>query len=243
MRTLVFGDIHGGLRALTQVFEHAEIKHDDHLIFLGDYVDGWSESASVVDFLISLQQKQKCTFIRGNHDQWCADWLDGQGINDVWYNHGGKGTIASYESVNQSERIQHARFINSMDDYVVDDEKRLFVHAGFTSMHGVEREVYPSNFSWDRTLWEMVFAMRHNPPSKKDPSYPKRLNHYQEIYIGHTPTTDFGIETPVNAMNLWNLDTGAAFKGRLSAMNIVTKEIWQSDPVHTLYPTEQGRNK
>jgi serine/threonine protein phosphatase 1 len=45
-RTLVFGDIHGGLRALQQLFERAKITADDRLIFLGDYVDGWSESAN-----------------------------------------------------------------------------------------------------------------------------------------------------------------------------------------------------
>ena len=52
MRTLVIGDIHGGLRALHQIFERAQITTEDHLIFLGDYVDGWSESPAVLDFLI-----------------------------------------------------------------------------------------------------------------------------------------------------------------------------------------------
>ena len=54
MRTLVIGDIHGGLKALHQVVERANITKDDHLIFLGDYVDGWSESAQVLQYLIKL---------------------------------------------------------------------------------------------------------------------------------------------------------------------------------------------
>ena len=49
-RTLVIGDIHGALKALLQVFERARITADDKLIFLGDYVDGWSESAQVLDY-------------------------------------------------------------------------------------------------------------------------------------------------------------------------------------------------
>jgi len=44
MRTLVFGDIHGGFKALAQLFDKIDVKKEDHLIFLGDYVDGWSES-------------------------------------------------------------------------------------------------------------------------------------------------------------------------------------------------------
>jgi serine/threonine protein phosphatase 1 len=72
--------------------------------------------------------------------------------------------------------------------------------------------------------------------------YPKRLTHYAEIYIGHTPVTRIGKTRPHNAANVWNIDTGAAFKGPLSMINVDTKEVWQSDPVHTFYSNEQGRN-
>jgi serine/threonine protein phosphatase 1 len=44
MRTLVIGDIHGGLRALHQI-KRAKVTKEDTLIFLGDYVDGWSHLA------------------------------------------------------------------------------------------------------------------------------------------------------------------------------------------------------
>lgn len=46
----------------------------------------------------------------------------------------------------------------------------------------------------------------------------------------------------MHAINVWNLDTGAAFRGKLSCMDIKTKKVWQSDEVYTLYPTEKGRN-
>jgi serine/threonine protein phosphatase 1 len=39
MRTLVIGDIHGGLRALHQIIERAHVTPQD-FNFLGDYVDG-----------------------------------------------------------------------------------------------------------------------------------------------------------------------------------------------------------
>ena len=99
MRTLVIGDIHGGLKALIQLLEKVEVKEKDRLIFLGDYVDGWSESAQVVDFLIDLSQKQECIFIRGNHDAWCQEWLKDDVVNDIWFVHGGKSTIESYQNI------------------------------------------------------------------------------------------------------------------------------------------------
>ena len=43
--------------------------------------------------------------------------------------------------------------------------------------------------------------------------------------------------------NVWNLDTGAGFKGKLSILDIDTGDYWQSDPLNDLYPNEIGRNK
>jgi serine/threonine protein phosphatase 1 len=48
---------------------------------------------------------------------------------------------------------------------------------------------------------------------------------------------------PMQAANVWNVDTGAAFLGRLTAMDIESKIFWQSDLVYTLYPGERGRNR
>jgi serine/threonine protein phosphatase 1 len=47
----------------------------------------------------------------------------------------------------------------------------------------------------------------------------------------------------MQACNVWNVDTGAAFLGKLSALNVETKDFWQSDIVQQLYPNEKGRNK
>jgi len=34
---------------------------------------------------------------------------------------------------------------------------------------------------------------------------------------------------------LWDVDTGAAREGKVTVMDIVTKEFWQSDKVKNLY--------
>jgi serine/threonine protein phosphatase 1 len=73
--------------------------------------------------------------------------------------------------------------------------------------------------------------------------FPKRLKLFQEIYIGHTPTTNYDVGIPMQGCNVWNIDTGAAFKGKLSLMDVDSKKFWQSDPVFSLYPGETGRNK
>jgi len=205
MRTLAIGDIHGGFRALTQVMERAKVTTDDTLIFLGDYVDGWSETAELVEFLIELNTKQKCIF----------------------------------------NKQQHLDFYQNLEDYHIDDQNRLFIHAGFTSMHGVHKEYYPKNYYFDRTLIESaVLAEKIGVEKLSDARYaPKRFQHYKEIYIGHTPTLMYKCTVPMKAHNLWDVDTGAAFTGKLSILDIDTKEFWQSDPLPALYPNEKGRNK
>jgi serine/threonine protein phosphatase 1 len=72
--------------------------------------------------------------------------------------------------------------------------------------------------------------------------YPKRLSLYDEIYIGHTPVTQIGETIPVKKATVWNIDTGAAFLGSLTIMDIDTKEFWQSDSLPSLYSNEKGRN-
>lgn len=241
-RVFTIGDIHGGLKALQQLLAKLVLTENDTLIFLGDYVDGWSESAQVIDYLIDLEKYQNCIFIKGNHDVYCENWLKSGETNDIWLFHGGKVTLESYKEYTYEQKQEHLAFLERMKLFHIDDENRLFIHAGFTSMHGPYQEVYESNYNWDRTLWEMALTMDKRI-QKDSLLYPKRLLLFKEIYIGHTPTTRYNVFEPMQGCNVWNIDTGAAFKGKLTALDIENKEFIQSDAVYTLYPEEVGRNE
>ncbi|RXR24271.1 metallophosphoesterase [Flavobacterium stagni] len=243
-RILVIGDIHGGLRAVHQVLERATVQPHDTLIFLGDYVDGWSQSPEVLDFLIELQHQHYCIFIRGNHDELLLDWLESRRENideTQWYKHGGEATVLAYEKVSEAQKLRHIEFLKNLKNYHLDDKNRLFIHAGFTNMNGIDYEYYPRLFYWDRTLWETALALPEDL-SKESVYYPKRFTLYHEIYIGHTPVTRIGQTVPVHKAGVWNVDTGAAFTGPLTILDVDTKEFWQSEPLSHLYPTEKGRN-
>lgn len=241
MKTVVIGDIHGGFRALEQLIERADLPSDTQYIFVGDYVDGWSESAEVISYLINFSQENECIFLRGNHDELLYKYLKSGESNPMWLSQGGESTVESYSKLSKTEKGIHLRFLENLINYHVDSENRLFLHAGFTNQHGPEHEYHPNLVYWDRTLWEMVCAIDENI-TEKDDKYPKRLKLFREIYIGHTPVTRVGFDKPANFANVWNVDTGAAFKGKISMLEIESKEIWQSDAVHTLYPNEKGRN-
>jgi len=172
---------------------------------------------------------------------WCGRWLLLGASNPVWEENGGKATKESYLKTGLLTNSEHKSFFENLKNFYIDEEERLFIHAGYTSIHGVEKEEYESNYYFDRTLWEMVLAMDKNMDEEVF-AYPKRLRHYREIYIGHTPTTNYNQDIPMNAMNVWNIDTGAGFKGKLSVLDIESKLFWQSDPLVELYPNEKGRN-
>ena len=241
MRTLVIGDVHSGLKALKQLLLRVNVKQEDHLIFLGDYVDGWSTAVETIDFLIQLKEEYHCTFIRGNHDELCRQWLLTKKENPQWLAHGGMATRDSYLNDNRENWASHLEFYAGLENYFLDSGNRLYLHAGYTNLNGVEYEYFDQLFYWDRTLWELARAL--DPTLSIDhKDFPKRLIHYKEIFIGHTPISKKGVVVPQKGANVWNIDTGAAFMGALTAMDVETKEFWQSDPVHSFYPREKGRN-
>jgi serine/threonine protein phosphatase 1 len=241
MRKLVFGDIHGGLRALEEVIGQVGPRPDDFFVFLGDYVDGWSQACETVEYLINFGARYPCVFLRGNHDDLSLGWLRDGVENPIWLHSGGAATQQSYRGIGEATKRRHIGFLEGLEDYHLDAGNRLFLHAGFTNLRGVEHEYFSKNFYWDRTLWETALSLdpRLDP---SDTNYPSRLRHYREIYIGHTPVTRIGKDRPHQAANVWNVDTGAAFKGPLSVLEAASKELWQSRPVYQHYPGEQGRN-
>ncbi|SHE70516.1 serine/threonine protein phosphatase 1 [Psychroflexus salarius] len=240
-RCYVIGDIHGGLKALKDLLFQLNLQPNDKLIFLGDYVDGWSDSAAVISYFIQLKETHNCRFIRGNHDDLVLKWLTTNFNNEKWLQHGGKSTKEAYEAIDETTKQLHIQFLENLEDYIVDEENRLFVHAGFANLHGPQHEFYSNIVYWDRSLWEMVLAM--DPKLKPtDQRYPKRLKLFNEIYIGHTPTTRLNQTRPIKIANVINVDTGAAFKGPLTAYEINSGEVIQSKPVYQYYPKENGRN-
>jgi len=236
MRTFVLGDIHGGFKGLLQCLQGVNFDYEnDKLISLGDVCDGWSEVAEAIEELLKVKN---LIYIRGNHDEWGLkgltknpDFFRGMWSDaSNWYAHGGKATEDCY--VRRPDLLEkHIQFLKDSHVYHIDEKNRLFVHAGI--MPGVSMKNTPVDIClWDRNFWYNQYAGRNDG---KD---------YFEVYIGHTPTINFkGIREPINRRNTWNMDTGAAFTGKMSIMNIDTKEIFQSEELRKLYPTELGRNK
>jgi serine/threonine protein phosphatase 1 len=248
-RTFCLGDIHGNLSALEQVLNLSKFSPtEDKLICLGDYVDRWLHSAEVVDLLISIkEQSDKHVFILGNHDEWCRKWLKFGDNPMIWEQQGGKETVESYIRTGLITSDKHKNFFDTLENYYIDEENRGFVHGGFTSRKGLGHEPHIANYYWDRDLWGLALNS-HGIEEDLDgiESYLRFYKH-KEVYIGHTSTNNWNckphypeykvlknnnpITIPMNRCNVWNMDTGCGWKGKLTIMDIDTKEFWQSDKV------------
>lgn len=241
MSVFVFGDIHGGYKALVALIKKLDPGADDQLIFLGDYVDGWSQAVETIDYLMELDSRFDCVFLKGNHDGLALDWLENGHSNPQWLAHGGAATVASYKGQTETVIKKHMDFYRGLKPYYLDHQNRLFVHAGFSNQKGVAFEYFEKTFYWDRTLWETALSL--DPHLEvSSPLYPKRFRIYEEVFIGHSPVSRIGETVPVLKANIWNIDTAAAFRGPLTAMEIHSKQFWQSRPVCEYYPQELGRN-
>ncbi|HMJ69583.1 MAG TPA: metallophosphoesterase [Cyclobacteriaceae bacterium] len=223
-RTFVVGDIHGAYRALVQVLERSAFdKNTDRLICLGDVADGWPQTREAIDELLTIPNR---IYLMGNHDVWAMQWIETREAAEIWLDQGGRATCESYvNGVPES----HRDFFRRSRPYHIENNK-LFVHAGI--IPDLKAEDCPDDILyWDRSLVRLAMDLERK-------NTPRQLTAYDEVFVGHTP---IATHRPTKYCEVWMVDTGAAWSGELSIMDIDTKEYFTSDVVQELYPGVKGR--
>lgn len=234
-RTLAIGDIHGNLLALNQVLERCNFDYQkDRLITLGDIVDGGPDSKGCVEKLLTILNRVD---LLGNHDEWFLQWLT-KGTHPANWGQGGQKTKSSYFPGDNVFNIypggvpeKHKMFFQDQQLYFEEDNK-LFCHAGlpkgFFTAESVEWNC-PEELYWTRNMADITrtaAAFKSTAPKKYS---------YSEIWIGHTQVSDQPLIHEVwEGTKVIMLDTGAGWNGKLTIMDVDTKEYWQSDA--KLYP-------
>jgi serine/threonine protein phosphatase 1 len=72
---------------------------------------------------------------------------------------------------------------------------------------------------WDRSL--VLTAMEYDQSGLT-------FKEFSEIFVGHTPTQFIKESIPKKFSNVWMLDTGVYISGKLTMMDVETKEYRQS---------------
>lgn len=208
MRRLVIGDIHGRYNALIEVLKASKFDYDkDKLIILGDVVDGGFNAYLVIEELLKIHNK---IIIIGNHDEWFMNHIKSGWAKEIWLSQGGAYTVNSYKD--RLIPVTHQEFFNVGKYYHIEDNM-LFVHGGFYPEAGIEKT--PKEvLLWDRNI--IIYAKEKPIPG------------YKKVFIGHSTTQHYGFDIPIRFNNLYLMDCGAGWNGRLAIKDIDTDEHWVS---------------
>ncbi len=244
MSTYVIGDLHGQFQSLKQCLVNSNFDYNkDTLIQLGDVVDGGEEVFECVEELLKIKN---LIALKGNHDDWFLDFIR-TGLHPAAWTYGGISTIKSYAtnvgktpiikktrlgyktSFNSDDvPLSHKHFFESQRLYYIDINNNCFVHAGFNPFQPFHEQP-ASIYYWDRILWQSAMNWQTKTKHSSDIEPFELVTKFNNIFIGHTNTMLWGIDKPLKADNIYNIDTGASKGGKLTIMDVESKRFWQSE--------------
>lgn len=229
----VVGDIHNELSKLKNILSKINLTPTDELILLGDVFDRGTDTADPVGVYFELCKIPcKCTWIKGNHDQWLAAYI--------------------MEYYGQSERKQkkmppyHYNSFGLMRTRLTPVDMQDIAELILKLPLQVEKEI-------DGKKYLFAHAMAFNPKIKADESdylfgsreYDSFLFDGVEDYIsmcGHTPTGNLPFRNDLyldevkssiwcnEKKNVYLLDCGCGFgSGKLACMCIENGKRYYSD--------------
>jgi serine/threonine protein phosphatase 1 len=217
------GDVHGSLDELLAledaiVADASRLPGRKLIIMLGDYIDRGPASAQVLDHLIQPPPEGfERICLAGNHEVQMLDYAESRAGLSQWLAIGAAATLLSYgidyerlgqlyrsagqvdEVIRKAIPAAHLALLRSLP-VLVEAPRYIFVHAGIRPDVELDRQS-----DEDLVLIRSAFYERA---------------HLLKKYVvhGHTP-----VEEAERAGARINIDTGAYFSGRLTALR-----IWQN---------------
>jgi len=224
----VIADLHGRLDLLQSCLKiiNEKIQSDDKIIFLGDYIDRGSNSAQVVDTLISLQKENSNVIcLKGNHEQMFEDSFYGDA--EPFYDYPSRNSyfLTSFEDddltiknkrfeVKQKIKV-HKEWFESLP-YFYETENYFFVHAGLRPNFNLDQQS-KHDMIWIR--WEFL-------------SFP--FDFGKHVVHGHTPNSEQNVELMTHRTNL----DCRSYKSNKQAIGIFDEKV--TGPIEILYVGVDG---
>jgi serine/threonine protein phosphatase 1 len=230
-RTIAIGDVHGCARALEALLEVVKPRPEDVIVTLGDYVNRGPDTRGVLDRLIALERQ--CTLIPllGNHDQTLleahavalSDDAPGRprAASDLtvvsdWIRMGGDATLLSYGAargrLTAADLVRippaHCEFLERCRDYYETDT-HIFVHAQYDPGTTMD-EQFPHDLRWE--------SLKTTTPG---PHISRK-----KVVVGHSAQKTGEIR---DLGHLVCIDTFCYGGGWLTALDVHTEEIWQTN--------------
>lgn len=218
-RHLAIGDIHGCSTALAALIDSVDLRPDDTIVTLGDYVDRGPDSSTVLDFIIDLGESYRLIPLRGNHEVMMLDAMHKESWYQSWLGVGGKETLESY-SASSGELATfddipaaHMDFLENQLCSYFECETHFFVHANVDPKVSLQAQTDP-NLYW----------RRYRDPAPHCSGKVMVCGHTAQI-TGRPALNDHSI----------CIDTWPYGEGWLSCLDVQSGNVWQAN--------EQGQTR
>ncbi|ALC91837.1 bis(5'-nucleosyl)-tetraphosphatase [Bacillus sp. FJAT-18017] len=228
MKIDIIGDIHGCYQEFVELTEKLGYKWDEgvpvhpdgrRLGFVGDLTDRGPESLKTADLVWRLVvERNEAYYVPGNHCNKLYRYYLG---NKVQVSHGLETTVAEFEAIDKAAQDQaRNRFVELYDrsqlHLVLDGGKLVIAHAGIRADYIGKTGSKVKTF----VLYGDITGEKHQDGSPVRRDWAAKYNGKAIIVYGHTPVSE-----PRILNNTYNIDTGAVFGGKLTALRYPEMEL------------------
>jgi serine/threonine protein phosphatase 1 len=200
MRTIVVGDIHGCYEELLQLLTKVQLTEADCLIALGDIVDRGKDSLQVYDF---LKNRSNTIVLMGNHE--CR--------------HLHQTLSYSQEIVKLQFGDRYEEFVEWIADlpYYYEIEEAILVHAA------IENDI-PIETQKEEILCGSIGGIPYLERLYGEAYWSKFYKGAKPVIFGH-----YAVDTEplIREQEIYGIDTGAFYGGRLTALVLPSFEVVQ----------------
>ncbi|WP_077211205.1 bis(5'-nucleosyl)-tetraphosphatase PrpE [Bacillus dakarensis] len=217
----IIGDIHGCYQEFQELtkklgydWENDIPTHPNgrKLAFVGDLTDRGPQSLKVIQVVWKLViQEQTARYVPGNHCNKLYRYFLG---NKVQITHGLETTVEEYQALEKAQQKKVRDMFMELYEQaplyqVLDNEKLVIAHAG------IREDYIGKNNSKVKTfvLYGDITGEKHPDGSPIRRDWASKYRGDAFIVYGHTP-----VKKPRLVGNTCNIDTGAVFGGKLTAL-------------------------
>ena len=204
-RVLAVGDIHGHFSKFMTLYKKLNVSDEDLLILLGDLIKGGEENLAMIRWAMAESKKSNVIILMGNTE------------NDFLRGSGGRFTVELKEAVKSEPQIieQVTEFLKNLPTHYNLQGEFFFCHAGIDPQ---------------KSLLNQPKAKLLNTRPK---NFAKEYSGKTLIVVGHTRVQKlneaYTVPIKLPDRNILLLDTGIKKGGRISCVDVLSAEFWQSD--------------
>ena len=227
-RTICIGDIHGCLQEFRSLVEALAPTSEDRVVLLGDLLDKGPSPAGVVCFAREIGAET----IRGNHEEKALRWFAHEEKRVAT----GKANPMKQPP---AHRLEEWGALSSEDRaWLSSAPTHLDLGSGFLAVHGGLLPGLKVEDHKRDVISRLRFVNEKGKfvPLDDDCEDPQGATPWHEVYdgehslvVGHTVRSlrEPLVSRRADGREIWHLDTGAVYGGRLTALILETREVVQ----------------